>query len=177
MNAVDSKPSWAPKPYTQNQANLINTMMKERGISAEQLRKVFPTRPSSAAEASKVIEWLKSQQVAVTVTEKYAGVSPLPESGKPHSFHYALEQDGEVKFYRVKRGRRVGVWFVDVQASDDYYPIRNPSGREAILEAIALDPKAALARYGQLIGRCGRCGKTLTSEYRELGIGPVCIDK
>jgi len=175
-NAQDSRPAWEPKPYTEKQAAFITKLMGERGITADKLREVFPSRPSSAGEASKVIDWLKGQQAPVVVTP-LAGVAPLPESGKPHSFHYALEEQGEVKFYRVKRGRKPGFWFIDVQASDDYYPVRNPSRKDAILKAIAQDPQAALARYGQLIGRCGRCGKTLTSEYRELGIGPICIDK
>ena len=67
--------------------------------------------------------------------------------------------------------------FVSAQASDDLFPIRNRDSRNAILTAIGADPQAALVLYGQELGVCGKCGKTLTSEYRKLGIGPVCINK
>jgi hypothetical protein len=89
-------------------------------------------------------------------------------------------EDGEVKFYKVNTGTR-GKWkgfvFVSAQASDEEFPIRNRQAKVDILAAIAKDEKAALALYGQELGRCGRCGRTLTSEYRKLGIGPICIDK
>lgn len=102
----------------------------------------------------------------------------VDKNGKPRATRYALRgEDGEVKFYRVKAGRKPGFYFVDVQASDDTYPIKNRQHKEAIISAIAEDPDAALALYGQEIGACGRCGRTLTSEYRKLGIGPICIDK
>lgn len=57
---------------------------------------------------------------------------------------------------------------------------------QAIDSAVYTDPdtnvtyngrEAAERCYGNEIGQCGRCGKTLTSEYRKLGIGPECIKK
>lgn len=183
-NAQDSRPSWEPKPYTQAQADLIKLMMSERDITAEQLRQVFPSRPSSAAEASKVIDWLKGQTKTVsgrTSAQKAKGVDlrTYKQGGKRLiGINYALrEEDGTVKFYRVKPGRKEGFFFVDIQASDDLYPIKAPVRKQAILDRISADPEAALALYGQEIGACGRCGRTLTSEYRKLGIGPECIKK
>lgn len=90
---------------------------------------------------------------------------------------YAVEEDGTLKFFKVKNGRKAGFVFLDIQASDDWHAIRNVTRIHAILALIAADPKAAMARYGQEIGECGRCGRTLTSEYRQLGIGPVCASK
>ena len=94
---------------------------------------------------------------------------------------YALNTDEGVKFYSVEHGKVGGKWegfvFVSAVASDELWPIRNRQARQAILDAIAVDPQAALALYGIELGVCGRCGKALTSEYRKIGIGPVCINK
>jgi hypothetical protein len=44
-----------------------------------------------------------------------------------------------------------------------------------LLERIVEDPKTAMVRFGQEIGRCGVCGKVLTDETsRAFGIGPIC---
>ena len=181
----DTKPNWAPKPYTQGQADLIKTMMGERGVSTETLLKVFPSRPATFQDGKKVIEWLRGIPFATKVSspapspQVYDGIAPKPEPGKKaRAWHYALRNEaGEVKFYRVKAGRKEGFYFLDVQASDDYYPIKNSAAKKAILDAINADREAALALYGRELGRCGRCLRTLTSEYRKLGIGPICIDK
>ncbi len=47
------------------------------------------------------------------------------------------------------------------------------------LEAIkTASPETAMALYGQTLGYCGRCGRSLTDETsRALGIGPVCRNK
>lgn len=176
---------------------ILSDMMKSGGITKQELLAEFPARPTNKAECTAIAGWIgrtsrerKAEAANKTVginrpspstpqVVSYEGVAPLEKSGKAKSWRYALrdEVEGTVKFYRVKRGWKPGVFFVDVQASDDLYPIRNREHRDAILYAIARDPRAALALYGQEIGSCGRCGRTLTSEYRELGIGPVCIDK
>jgi uncharacterized protein DUF6011 len=183
--AQDLRPSWAPKPYTQGQADLIKLMASERDITTAQLLSVFPERPSTFAEGSKVIEWLKAQTKTMNTpsspapSQGYDGIAPKAKDGKrAQAYHYALtEEDGTVKFYRVKAGRNPNFYFVDAQASDDYYPIRNFAAKHAILKRINADRDGALALYGREVGRCGRCNRTLTSEYRKLGIGPVCIDK
>jgi hypothetical protein len=95
--------------------------------------------------------------------------------------HYAVEFEGQLRFFKVDRpteGKWAGYVFIKEQASDDLYPIRNRQRREAILAAISEDYKAAGARYGQEIGRCYVCHRTLTdATSRELGIGPDCRSK
>lgn len=119
-----------------------------------------------------------------------AATTPLPvvegalpvktdKSGKPMPLYYAVGTDADVKFYRIKPGRKPGFYFVDVQASDDFHSIRNVTTKAAIVQAI-IDAGAedAMARYGQLIGRCGRCGRTLTDpDSRTRGIGPDCLGR
>lgn len=185
-NAQDTRPAWEPKPYTQGQADLIKLMMSERDITPARLLEVFPTRPTTFADGQKVIYWLKNQTKTVAPSqssspqaEAYDGLAPKAKPGKrAQAYHYALRSEGgEVKFYRVRAGRKEGFYFLDAQASDDYYPIKNRDAKKAILDAINADREAALALYGLELGRCGRCLRTLTSEYRKLGIGPICIDK
>jgi hypothetical protein len=90
---------------------------------------------------------------------------------------YAVEMDGDLKFYRVDRpteGKWAGRTFVKVQASDEYWPVRGDAAK-AVLAEIAKDPRAASLRYGHEIGACGICGRTLTDEdSRAAGIGPIC---
>jgi hypothetical protein len=184
MAASDTEPAWKPKPYTQEQADQINTLMAERHITTKMLLGVFPKRPADYSDGVKVINWLfnvplpTASPASSPQAGRFAGVAPLEKDGKAKRWRYALRNEaGEVKFYQVKRGRKPGMIFVEAQASDEFFPIRNRTHREGILAAIAKDPRAALALYGQEVGSCGRCGRTLTSEYRKLGIGPICIDK
>ena len=93
--------------------------------------------------------------------------------------YYAIDIDGTVKFYRIDKpteGKWAGYTFVKVQASDEFHPIKNRETKATILATIsAQGVKESQARYGQLIGKCGICGRTLTDETsRAFGIGPVC---
>lgn len=81
-----------------------------------------------------------------------------------------------IVFYKVWT-RRNGSRGVDLQISDDYVPVRR-SDIAGILNRIGKDVRGAFARYGQEIGACGVCGRTLTDETsREIGIGPICRNK
>jgi len=95
--------------------------------------------------------------------------------------HYALHRNGEWKFYRVARpmeGRWAGRVFVDRQAGDDYYPVQGREMRNHILESISTDVQGAMLAYGQQIGRCGHCHRTLTNlDSIERGIGPICASR
>jgi hypothetical protein len=110
--------------------------------------------------------------------------APKPPTDAPSvpDGRYALaDADGTVRFYVVRspqEGRWQGWTFVDAMASDDRWPIKDRARKAEILTAIAADPMAALARFGQEIGSCGHCGRTLTdAESRARGIGPVCLSK
>jgi hypothetical protein len=95
---------------------------------------------------------------------------------------YAVEEDGTLKFFHVRNGKANTRWagfvFVDIQASDDTYPLKDRARKTRVLASIAADLEAASRRYGQELGVCGRCGRTLTDEEsRAYGIGPICRDK
>lgn len=91
---------------------------------------------------------------------------------------YAVEEDGVLKFFKVKNGRTAGFVFLDIQASSDWHAVRDVARIRRVLALIAVDPKAALIRYGQELGECGDCGRPLTDPIsRARGIGPICKDK
>lgn len=94
--------------------------------------------------------------------------------------HYALTVDGRTRFYRVDRpesGKWAGAVFIREQAGDEFYPMRGQR-KDIALDSIAADPAKASRAYGLSIGRCGVCGRSLTTESsRALGIGPICATK
>ncbi len=134
-------------------------------------RELDSTRPRNLNDMREL--YLRSQRAATTA------VAALPTVS---AGHYALDVDGTIKFYRVNVGRERTRWagfiFLDAQAGDDYWPIKNRETKISILKQIAANPREAMARYGRELGVCARCGRTLTDEEsRTVGIGPVCRDK
>lgn len=108
-----------------------------------------------------------------------APAAPRAEQPDVPAGHYAIESTGhnDLAFYRVDRpteGTYAGRTFVKLVVGghpDQNVPRSHVTG---ILARISQDPEAA-ARYGQELGRCYNCNRTLTDETsRELGIGPEC---
>ena len=88
--------------------------------------------------------------------------------------------DGKEKFFRVRYGKHdwEGHVFLDVQASEDFYPIKDPEHRKAVFAEINKDPITAMNEYGIRLEACGVCGRTLTDRDSRLrGIGPICAEK
>lgn len=118
----------------------------------------------------------KAQPVAVVKAETTSAADEVPAG------RYALRgEDGVVKFYKLDRptqGRWAGYTFLKAQASDDLWPVKNPMEKARILGTIAQDVLAAERLYGTELGKCSRCGRTLTDETsRAYGIGPECRKK
>lgn len=118
--------------------------------------------------ASRIIETL----LALPLRAGTASTVEVPEG------RYAVVNDaGVTEFFKVDcptEGKWAGYVFVKQQASDDLYPVKGARKSE-VLGRIAVDPQAAMVRYGQELGSCGRCGRTLTDEVsRATGIGPEC---
>lgn len=174
---------------TTKQTHFISTLVEQKAIpvdttDADTSRKAGYVLALAAghasvtpdvAAASRIIDWLLSlpNREAAQAVGPVAQVVELPESGR-----YAIEIDGTVKFYKVDcptTGKWAGRTFVKVQASDDWFPVRDAASRSKIVAAITADVEGAMIRYGHEIGCCGRCGRTLTDETsRAMGIGPEC---
>lgn len=121
--------------------------------------------------------WIDNLKAKLAELRKNAPAPTTPAATVADG-RYAVEEDGTLKFFKVKNGNRAGFVFLDVQASDDWHAVRNVTRIRAIVALIAQDPQAAMIRYGHELGECGRCGRTLTDEAsRAAGIGPVCASK
>lgn len=164
------------------QRNFIDSLREQLGL--EPLTDAHYFRPDgtpvmSKQQASEVIgNLLEQKRNAPKPAAPAKADSPEVPAGR-----YALtnEDDGQVYFFKVEHGKAGTRWegytFVKRQSSDDLYPVKDATKRNNVLKLIAADVPAAMALYGKEIGRCGHCHKTLTSEWRERGIGPVCARK
>lgn len=167
---------------SQAQLDFIKSLLEERDIPSDSeqsaLIDAYETHNLGKREASDLIRWLQSQP------KMHGGLAGGRSADLPEvpAGRYAVEGDDDVlKFYRVRKvdkGKWAGWSFLDVQASSDFYPIRGLKAVRPIMEKIAEDPRAAAQKYGQEIGRCCICGRTLTNAIsRRYGIGPVCAGR
>jgi hypothetical protein len=122
---------------------------------------------------------LGAEQNAPTAPQ--TGAKPARLTTTVPAGRYAVENgEGVLAFYVVdkpEQGRWAGWVFVKVQASDYLHPVRGKAAA-VVLAKIEADPEGASRAYGRHIGRCGRCGRTLThEESRAQGIGPECASK
>jgi len=94
----------------------------------------------------------------------------------PDGYYALRDPDGHVRFFRVStyRGKRK----VQSQASDTLFPINFTSGHTILRQIRETGMRDSAFLYGREIGRCCRCGHTLTDEdSRAAGIGPYCASK
>lgn len=159
---------------TEKQFELIQRLRNDAGQPA---LTAWPTFEQARTMIDTLLAQARERKAAQpTQTAPKAPASPKVPDGR-----YAVENGSdELRFYVVNtptEGKWAGYTFVKVMASDEQYPVRNRQEREGILARIAADPKAAMLRYGKELGKCGHCGKTLTSEWRKEGIGPICSQK
>lgn len=119
----------------------------------------------------------KQRDAVLRGIDKRAEARKTPVPDVPEGRYAVNNDDGALAFYRVQRpteGRWAGYTFVKVLASDTEHNLPL-SAAKGVLAKIAADPKAASVRYGQELGCCGVCGRTLTdAASRAAGIGPIC---
>ncbi len=173
-------PAYEPTPRQKQFITDLIREVKALNTGAAQLALDYTVQRTQTGTwtRERVSQWIE-RLIAKRDALRTAAAKPVtPSPIEVADGRYAVEEDGVLKFFKVKNGRRPGFVFLDIQASDDWFPIRVATRRVAILATIAQDPKAAMIRYGHELGVCGRCGRTLTDEAsRAAGIGPVCIDK
>jgi hypothetical protein len=85
--------------------------------------------------------------------------------------------ENDISFYEVVRpteGKWAGGTFVNRRASDEHLKL-SAEEQLRVLTAIVADPMGAQLLFGQKLGICGVCSRTLTTKAsRDRGIGPVC---
>jgi len=156
--------------------------------AVEYTRKMNENNAWTPGKEGNASRWIGNLIKKVRELKAIAAATPKPSTGDadapfqaiPNGY-YAINDSGapdDIHFFRVSRFRDGGIK-VQEQASDELHPVRRGGRRTAILKAIlSVGPAAASALYGQTIGRCGRCNRTLTDALsRSRGIGPDCWDK
>lgn len=162
-----------PKLASDKSVDFMVTLWLERSdkATAEQVREWG--RQQDQATVSAKITWLKDQPKLVTAR------TPIPEV--PAGRYAVTGEQGQTVFLKVDRpteGQWKGRTFVKVQAGDDFHPMALPVAKALLAKILADGPKAASVRYGQELGVCGVCGRTLTDETsRAAGIGPKCAER
>lgn len=192
--AEDTSPYTGPKPRdarSEGQVRYMNNLIAwitEKDAEAGAKARTWTDGVTGAGKWAKdktskfsISRWIDSLKAKNAELNAAAKAAPVVEAtpvveGSLTKGRYAVEMDGVLKFYKIKPGNKPGFYFIDVQASDELHSIRNRATKDAIVAAIiAAGPDACMARYGQEIGACGRCGRTLTdAESRAFGIGPDC---
>jgi len=187
MNSTRNFPRTAstPRQRTENQLTFLVDLVTQIGAyDAERGRELwFELRDQDQAglltftQASDTISALKDERNGNRLAQHVDPTqdrAPRPEV--PEGRYAVLTDDGHLAFYRV-RVADTGFISVELQVSDEHQPLAWKTA-VAVLRKIEVDPKAAAIRYGQELGVCGVCGRTLTDEAsRAAGIGPVCSSR
>lgn len=153
---------------TEKQVAYINKLCADRQLDAPD------TSALTRRSASKLIDALRATPLPAKPVAPIA--APVPDG------YYAIDGTGSqpVDFYRVNTptsGWWSGYTFVSqVVGGQGDHPVRDRNRRANIIRSIQkATPSAAAERYGQEIGRCGICNRTLTDETsRAIGVGPDC---
>jgi hypothetical protein len=182
------------KPASEKQLDFVKSLTEQKDFSALEPRQVaFLRQPElwanmNVEQASNAIKLLLDcpkiqahvpepthEEVSEYVSTKVVDVET------PNDGHYFIVDptDDKEKFFRVKHGKEGTRWenwtFLDVQASDFWYPIKSRDHRDAVFAEINKDPVTAMNEYGMRLGKCGVCNRTLTDRDSRLrGIGPIC---
>lgn len=182
----------ADDPAQDNQKGLVHVLLRKLDAHnapvADIARAWFLEREATITRGaiSDVINRLRAN------LDGPAGVAPVaPTTPAKKEFdkftdiptgYYAIRDadDAEkIHFYRVSRSRDERYIRVAEMASDTLYPVRPWSRALTILTDLrASGPRDAALLFGQTIGRCCRCNRTLTdANSRANGIGPDCGGK
>lgn len=166
----------APEP-TEKQVRFWTSLCDERGIDPVAAQTTMTTQSRwTKSGVSASIEKLLAQPKRQTTVSPPQSPAPAIRGDVPAG-HYAIVSEGhnDLFFVRVDRPKS-GRTYVKMIVGG--HPDQNVAyGRVAgILDRIAAAGVDAAARlYGQEIGRCCRCNRSLTDETsRAAGIGPEC---
>jgi hypothetical protein len=140
----------------------------------------------SKAKASEIIGLLL--EAPMLQTQPHEKSPQASEVDSPDAGYYFIADDdtradGKTEsFYRVQKGKPGTRWegytFLAIQASDDFYAVKDSTRRARVFELINRDPINQMNEYGLKLGRCGMCNRTLTDRHSRLrGLGPICAGK
>jgi Family of unknown function (DUF6011) len=125
-----------------------------------------PERPAPTAEKRPSTTAKKAGKDLDSIVEGYYAVD-------------SLTGNNDLDFFKVVRpteGRWEGYIFVKrVIGGNPEAPVRGATREAALVAILVKGSEKSRMLYGQEIGNCGDCGRSLTDdESRARGIGPVC---
>lgn len=181
---------WSAQPsermISKKQFGFAETLLSERDLADEE-RPKYAARTRLLADDPTGLGKLTSAQasalIAYLLDRPKKLVHAIQVTAEVPAGRYAVENgEGELRFYKVDRpapeGRWAGYVFVKVMASDEEHSVRGAAAAAVLSKIAAVGADAASKRYGQEIGKCGVCSRTLTdAASRAAGIGPRCAEK
>lgn len=165
---------------TPNQLSFLLSLRIERGLEDR-----FSPEQAELLSVEAASRWISKALTLPKVAAAQVGsvanlIQTVPEG------RYAIDWPNAegvttLQFFHVDKpteGRWAGFTFVKRRVSDETYPVKGHQKALIIAAIAAAPPQQAAIRFGQEIGVCGVCGKTLTNEIsRAYGIGPVCRER
>ena len=165
---------------TDRQMALLKTLFAERKGNAEAMSirtvalALYKDGNLTKGKASEVIDAV----MKLPKDRKEGGYAPLPDVPAGH-YAIASKGDNDLMFVRIDRptegrfaGRTYGKLIIGGQPES---PLPFPQLKDVLARIVAAGIDASATLYGQEIGRCWRCNRTLTDESsRRAGIGPEC---
>lgn len=150
---------------------------KDRHATIDQIKSCYQLGPTTTPAREAI---LASRPLTADQIGEVMAVITKPAPVAVPAGHYVATIDGVDRFYKIGYGKKGSKWegflFIDAQASDEYWPVKNKEHKAAIMNAIKDQGiMECLARYGHALGKCGICNRTLTDpDSIAAGIGPVC---
>jgi len=176
---------YQPKMISEPQKNFITKLVAERDLSGmpEEKRSFLLQLTDEVLDTFTSVQASNAIKALLACDKKPVEQLQADEPQLRDGYFFIVDPtNNEERFFRVQHGKPGGRWegyqFLQVQASDYFYPIKDKAHRKAVLDEIAKDPVKAMNEYGLRIGRCGVCNRTLTDRHSILrGIGPICAGK
>lgn len=171
------------EPIRPAQRQYIEGLIRERlvpdGFSDQDLLDRYQTDRIDGTGASSLIDALKALPRVYRGGRAAGRTADLPSV--PAGRYCIFGGTGsKARFYRVRHGKDQfdGWTYLDIQASDNFYPVTSVREARRILEEIQRNPKGAAERYAHFLRKCYRCGRILTNEVsRKVGCGAICAAK
>lgn len=179
-------PNWAKgqeAAATEPQLSYIKDLIEQRAIPEDKLE---DTKRQLEAGLTKkqASAWIERLRTLPRKTSTFGRVNEKMPQIEPGYFAVRFAKNGPLKFFRVRHGKEDSRWagflFIDAGRGGPHEglawtAVKDVDYKQQIAKAINKNPQKAAQTYGQEIGRCGICGRTLTDEIsRAFGIGPVC---
>lgn len=183
---VEVEPQMTPR-QKEYLLDLVNTRVMKDSERREAFKRI-----SAGLTKKQASEWIDRALALPKQSSEFA--HRLEEMPRVPDGRYAIminstvaNEDVEtLKFFKVKTptdGKWQGFTFLDAGRGGahgdlQWTPVKALPYKMKVLKQIAKNPESAGKKFGQEVGVCCRCGRSLTDETsRAMGIGPDCAGK